>query len=247
MNNYIIYKIYCDDIDDYYIGSTNSFSSRKASHKLRSTTNQGKHSKSILYKTINDNGGWNNWTMKWCGDTGTTDKKEAHRIEYYILNKLKPSLNTIFYKTDEERKEHIKKNRREYHIKNREIILKKHKEYHHANKEACNKISHEYYEKNKVEILKKQNEKGKKLVNCPECDKLVTRYNLSKHIKYVHNKCEEPKANCPMCNKEIRKRSLSRHIKEFHNKIKQPKANCPMCNKEMIKPSINRHIRNVHK
>jgi hypothetical protein len=216
MNNYIIYKIYCNDIHDYYIGVTNNFNGRKATHKLRVTTNQGKHSKSKLYNTINDNGGWSNWIMKWCGDTGTTDKKEAHRIEDYILNKLKPSLNTLFYKTDEEKKEHRKKNNHEYHIKNREILLEKHKQYHHNNKEACNKRSQEYYKKNKVEQLKKMNKVGKQIVNCPKCDKSMTRYNLSNHIKYVHNKCEQPKANCHICNTEINKRSLRRHIKEVH-------------------------------
>lgn len=216
MNNYIIYKIYCDDIDDYYIGSTNSLRKRKTTHKLRATTDQGKYSKAKLYKTINDNGGWNNWTMKRCGDTGTTDKKEAHRIEYYILNKLKPSLNTLFYKTDEERKEHKKQVSVEYRKINKELLKEKKHKYHYANKVACNKRSREYYEKNKVEQLKKMNEVGKQKVNCPVCDKSVTRYNLSNHIKYVHNKCEQPKANCPICNKEMTEKSIPRHIREVH-------------------------------
>ncbi len=179
MNNYIIYKIYCNDIDDYYIGSTNNFKARKATHKLRATTNQGKHSKSKLYKTINDNGGWNNWIMRYCADIGTTDKTEAHRIEDYILNKLKPSLNTLFYKTNEERKEHYKLKKKEYVEQNRDIINKKKREYHHNNREACIKRSRDYYKKNKVEMLKKQNEQGKQMVNCPKCNKSVTRYNLS--------------------------------------------------------------------
>lgn len=246
MNNYIIYKIYCRDCDDYYIGVTNNFNARKATHKLRTTTNQGKHSKSKLYKTINDNGGWNNWIMRCCADTGTTDIKEAHRIEDYILNKLKPSLNTLFYKTNEERKEHNKKNKHEYHIKNREVILKKKKEYHYKNKEACNKRSHDYYNKNKEVQLKRMNEVGKQMVNCPVCDKSVTRYNLTNHIKFVHNNCEQPKTNCHICNKEMNKKCLRRHIKEVHNKCEKPKATCHICNKEILKCSLRRHIRGVH-
>ena len=220
MNNYIIYKIYCDDIDEYYIGVTNNFNGRKATHKLRTTTNQGKHSKSKLYKTINDNGGWENWRMRQVGDCKTTDKILAHKIEDYILNKLKPPLNTLFYKTDEERKEHKKQISKEYRNKNKIILNKKKRDYHHANREACVKRSRDYYKKNKTEMLKKQNEKGKQLANCPLCNKQVTRYNLSNHIKYVHKKIDQPKANCPVCDKEINKQSLRRHIREVH-KIKK--------------------------
>ncbi len=216
MNNYIIYKIYCENIDDYYIGVTNCLRKRKATHKLRTTTDQGKHSKALLYKTINENGGWGNWTMKYCGDTGTTDKKEAHRIEDYILNKLKPSLNTLFYKTDKERKEHRKQIAKEYRKNNEEILKDKKHIYHHANKEACNKRSHDYYEKNKVEQLKRMNEVGKQKVNCPICNKSMTRYNMSNHIKFVHNKANQPKASCHICNKEMTKKSISRHIREVH-------------------------------
>ncbi len=54
------------------------------------------------------------------------------------------------------------------------------------------------------------------MVKCPQCDKSITRYNLSNHIKNVHNKCEQPKATCHICNKEMTKNSLRRHLTEVH-------------------------------
>ena len=52
----IIYKIWKDD--DFYVGSTTDFTSRKASHK-----NQCKSNNSKLYQMIRENGGWEQWEI----------------------------------------------------------------------------------------------------------------------------------------------------------------------------------------
>jgi len=60
---YIIYKLVCNDLDVKYtyVGSTKDFTRRKCQHKNYSKKEKKIHQK--LYSTINDHGGWENWTM----------------------------------------------------------------------------------------------------------------------------------------------------------------------------------------
>lgn len=64
MRFYTIYKIYCNDCDYIYVGSTQNFIKRKSQHRINSQCpyeNQKKKMK--LYKTIDIYGAWNNWIM----------------------------------------------------------------------------------------------------------------------------------------------------------------------------------------
>lgn len=60
-NESIIYKITCKnaEIKDTYFGSTTRFTVRKHNHKVNCVDMPDRR----LYKTINENGGWDNWTM----------------------------------------------------------------------------------------------------------------------------------------------------------------------------------------
>ena len=59
--NYTIYKIQIIEKPEFiYIGSTKNFTRRKTEHKF--TANANRDNK-LLYKTINDNGGWVNCDM----------------------------------------------------------------------------------------------------------------------------------------------------------------------------------------
>lgn len=60
-SNTIIYKIYCKDktIKDVYIGQTTNFVIRKYEHKTSCNTKNDLE----IYKTIRENGGWDNWNM----------------------------------------------------------------------------------------------------------------------------------------------------------------------------------------
>lgn len=60
-NESVIYKIYCKnpEVKYTYFGSTTRFAIRKHSHKVNCIDMPNKR----LYKTINENGGWDNWTM----------------------------------------------------------------------------------------------------------------------------------------------------------------------------------------
>ena len=61
----IIYKIYCNDssITEIYIGSTTNFKLRKCQHKSACYNDKSKKINMKIYKFINDNGGWDNFSM----------------------------------------------------------------------------------------------------------------------------------------------------------------------------------------
>jgi len=75
----------------------------------------------------------------------------------------------IPYKTDEERKKAVKKQKRKAYLKNREKILKQKKEYREKNKERISAWGKKYYLENSKEIKRKvkkrKKEKGKEYYN----------------------------------------------------------------------------------
>ena len=101
MSKYIIYKIYCDDCDFIYVGSTKNFTRRKQQHKIN--CNQTDKSNMKLYKTINEYGGWNNWKMiciEECDETiisrrQAEQKEEEWRVKLKPQIKTRPSLNIV--------------------------------------------------------------------------------------------------------------------------------------------------------
>jgi hypothetical protein len=90
--NSIIYKIVCKDVNIKYIyvGHTTSFSHRKREHKSRCN----KQINWILYKTINENGGWDNWEMIEIEKYSCNDANEARARERYWYEELSANLNS---------------------------------------------------------------------------------------------------------------------------------------------------------
>ena len=91
-SNTIIYKIYCNDdsISDVYVGHTTNFYVRKYHHK--NACNALKHNYKI-YKTIRENGGWDNWNMVEIANYNCKNSTEARIKEQQHYEELKPSLN----------------------------------------------------------------------------------------------------------------------------------------------------------
>ena len=91
-SNTIIYKIYCknETITDIYVGHTTNFFVRKYYHK-----NAFKNYKNDLqiYKTMRENGGWNNWNMIEIAKYNCKDSTEARIKEQLHYEELK--LNTL--------------------------------------------------------------------------------------------------------------------------------------------------------
>jgi hypothetical protein len=90
---FYIYKIFKPDTDFLYIGSTNKFCKRKASHK-KNTYNRCKPSyHRLLYKTIRLNGGWDSWTMEIIEFLEVETPRDGRIRELFYISTMNPNLN----------------------------------------------------------------------------------------------------------------------------------------------------------
>jgi hypothetical protein len=88
---YTVYKIVCNDPDiiDVYVGSTKNFYLRRNLHKSHSTFKDLK-----LYKTIRENGGWDNWSMIDIETLPCQTQSDRSIREKYWYDQLNSTLNT---------------------------------------------------------------------------------------------------------------------------------------------------------
>ena len=77
-------------------------------------------------------------------------------------------------------------------------------------------------------------------VNCPECNKSISRENFTRHRKEKHERIRTP---CPYCKEKFAMSNLSRHIRSVHE---NERDNCPECGKSFSVSNLNKHIKNVH-
>ena len=88
----IIYKISKDD--DFYVGSTTDFATRKSHHKSACNNVNAKDYKLKLYQIIREKGGWNTWEMIPLEEyTDCQNKTQARIREEEWRVKLNASLN----------------------------------------------------------------------------------------------------------------------------------------------------------
>jgi hypothetical protein len=90
----VIYKIVCNDLTiiELYVGTTTNFIKRKNQHK---TACNGKYKQSEfkVYKTIRDNGGWDNWSMIQIEEYPCANGNEARARERHFYEQLNATLN----------------------------------------------------------------------------------------------------------------------------------------------------------
>lgn len=89
---YIIKHIYSDN---FYIGSTDNFSSRKSKHKKTTYNRVKKSYHRKLYKFIRENKGWDNFTIEILEHYPCDTLKEGRCIEFDYIDQMKPTLNMI--------------------------------------------------------------------------------------------------------------------------------------------------------
>ena len=96
-SNTVIYKITCNhpNITDSYVGHTTNFVQRKHAHKNGVTNEKSPCYNLKLYKTIRDNGGWDNWKMEMVQFYNCKNIYEAKIKEQEHYTELKASLNSI--------------------------------------------------------------------------------------------------------------------------------------------------------
>ena len=138
MKKCIIYKIVCNNIEVpyIYVGSTKNFNKRKKSHKYALNNQKLSHMKE--YRIINENKGWDNWTMIILETRLCESKAEAVEIErrYYdelnanAMNSIRPMC------TIEELKEYQAEYKKLHRTANKEKIAARQSEKIHC--EACN-------------------------------------------------------------------------------------------------------------
>ena len=104
-----IYKLCCDGIDDFYIGSSWDMKQRKSMHKsIYYNINSDKHNYKV-YKFIRENKGFENWKFEIL-ETALFENKTSREIrEQHYIDTLKPTLNDKrAHITKEQRKKYNK-------------------------------------------------------------------------------------------------------------------------------------------
>ena len=92
-SNTMIYKIFCNNphITDIYVGHTTNFIKRKYQHKILCNSSK----KIKIYNIIQENGGWDNWSMIEIAKYNCKDLTEARIREQEHYDLLKPTLNSV--------------------------------------------------------------------------------------------------------------------------------------------------------
>jgi len=177
-----VYKIYFDDCDDIYIGSTKAnLSQRMAQHRVavRKGSTCRVHN-FIRSKNMN----FNYILVSSCM---VSNKDQQRQFEQTVISEMKPNLNQVrAYATEDQKIER----QREYYSENKEQkkeyqkVYKKNnkeqiKELYNKNKKSILENAKEYYNKNKKSIL----EKNKIKIKCPYCDTYTRRSDISRHNK----------------------------------------------------------------
>ena len=188
--NTIVYKIVCNDLNitECYVGHTTNFVQRKNQHRKTCVNEKGQVYNCKLYKTIRENGGWENYSMIEIEKYPCNDVNEARAKEREYYEKLNSSLNS-------------KNPRRgcvEWRLDNKNIIFLKKQIYREMNKEKIAAHKQEHYEINKEKIAAHSKEyrainkerisvKNKKKIVC-ECGKEILYCCKARHFKTkVHN------------------------------------------------------------
>jgi|LakMenE18May11ns_1017448.scaffolds.fasta_scaffold9957462_11 hypothetical protein len=208
-----IYTIKCKTDDNLvYVGSTiQSLEKRWFKHKY-CCFNENRHEYNyIIYNTIRQNGGVENWNIELyenypCNSKRELEKREGEIIRQFgTLNKRIEGRTHHQYITDNKEKkrendrkyqqankEEIKQKKQEYYEANKEELRQKNLEYCEANKEEIKKYKKEYREANKEEIKQKnkeyyeinkvkRKEYNKKQFTC-ECGSTITFNSKLRHF-----------------------------------------------------------------
>ena len=232
INDYVFYKIVCidGDVELCYVGSTANWKERQRNHKRTGNNENDRYYNTKLYKTIRENGGWENFKMIQIGTAEQLTWRKAEQIEEEYRVELKANMNSKrCYVTEEQSKEYRKEKINEwrennkdkvkaYVEKNKDKIKEQTKEYRENNKEKLNvwrennkeklKEQTKEYRENNKEKIKEQNkeyrENNKEKIN-------EWRENNKEKIKECRENSKEI-ITCE-CGCEVCKKSLSRHQK----------------------------------
>ena len=125
----IIYKLFCKDADEFYVGSSTEFHQRKIKHKSCCNNVNRKNYNYPVYKYIRNNGGYDKFDYEILELGEYEDKNCMKNRERYFIETLKPSLNS--YIPNRTKKEYCDDNKdiiKQYYQNNIEEINERRKE-----------------------------------------------------------------------------------------------------------------------
>ena len=166
----VIYKIVCNDlaITDLYVGHTTNFRMRKFTHQ-DSCKNENKRSYNTkIYKTIRDNGGFQNWSMVQIESFPCANGNEARARERYWYEQLSATLNVRY----------PIRNKKEYNGVNKDKNREQKKEYRALNVNKISEWHKSNYKLNKDKIKERQSQP----YTC-ECGSVCRIGDKTKHFK----------------------------------------------------------------
>ena len=159
----IIYKLFCYDSEVLacYVGSTKNIKTRLKDHRSNTNCKSRKEHNSILYETIRQSGGWDNWSYQVLATMRVNNYHELHKFEALYIKSTKNTLNiNIPTRTRKQYYEDEKKNilayKKSYHQNNRVKILAKRRATYEENKEQHRIKQKAYYTLNKEKISEKR-------------------------------------------------------------------------------------------
>jgi predicted GIY-YIG superfamily endonuclease len=140
----IIYKIWKDD--DFYVGSTTDFASRKRHHKHNCNNKNAKEYNFKIYQTIREKGGWEEWQITPLEEYECKSKTQARIREEEWLVKLNATLNAKkAYCSEEEIKAYNKQYMTQYRQEHTEELKAYNKQYYQEHTEELKaKMSAKY-------------------------------------------------------------------------------------------------------
>jgi hypothetical protein len=161
IDNYVMYKLspknknlkYC------YIGHTNNFIFRKRQHYLPSVDLNHIKSHILLYETIRQNGGWDEWEMVELENFNGKTKLEARIREQELIDEHSANLNMLkAYISEEDRNALKKQITQKYREENKELLKEQTKKYKEDHKEIISEQMKKYRSEHKKEIYEKSKE-----------------------------------------------------------------------------------------
>ena len=169
-----IYKLWCHETDEIYIGSTTQILSQRLSgHK----TPSNKCNSKILFAKSN------NVKIELLQSYPCENKDQLNKKEGEYIRKLNCINKKIEGRTEkewnEDNPEYKPEYNKEYYKKNKEALREYKKEYYENNKEALKEKHKDYQQKNKEIISERQ----KQEITCELCNCKLRKYGLTEHIK----------------------------------------------------------------
>ncbi len=149
-----IYKLCCDGVDEFYIGSSFDMEDRKRTHKTKCNNPNSNRYNLKVYQYIRANGGYDNWKYEILVEKEFENKRELENKEQECIKLLNPSLNSNnAYRTEEDMKLQRKALNKVSNDKRRQTKINcicggKTDKYHKANHEKSNK--HQKYITNNI-------------------------------------------------------------------------------------------------